>query len=62
MAPQDTEIRLCPCCGRDVLQEDGVLKPHSTSTASRAKGDDRLCPGSNRVMRPGRNVDDEADM
>ena len=57
--PQDTEIRMCPCCGRDVLQEDGTIKPHSTTTATRTKGDDSLCPGSGRVMRPSTNRPDE---
>lgn len=57
--PQDTEIRMCPCCGRDVLQVDGTIQPHSTTTTSRAKGDDSLCQGSNRVMRPSRNQPEE---
>lgn len=59
--PQDTEIRLCPCCGRDVLQNDGVIQPHSTTTATRAKGDDSLCPGTNRVMRPAQEAE-ESDL
>ena len=45
----DTEIKMCPCCGRDVLMEDGTLW-HSDSSLTREQ--QLLCSEDPRIWRP----------